>query len=88
MAYIVVPSSSEVLGLLSSALHGHPSRQLTVVGVTGTNGKTTIATLLFRLFRALGYRIDEEHCHLHGLADFAPLRQIWLDHLMAAEREQ
>lgn len=56
VAYIVVPSSSEVLGLLSSALHGHPSRQLTVVGVTGTNGKTTIATLLFRLFRALGYR--------------------------------
>ena len=39
-------------------------------------------------FRALGYRVDEEHCHLHGLADFAPLRQIWLDHLMAAEREQ
>ena len=56
VAYIVVPSSSEVLGLLSSALHGHPSRQLAVVGVTGTNGKTTIATLLFRLFRALGYR--------------------------------
>nr|WP_315120934.1 UDP-N-acetylmuramoyl-L-alanyl-D-glutamate--2,6-diaminopimelate ligase [uncultured Porphyromonas sp.] len=56
VAYIVVPSSSEVLGHLSSALHGHPSRQLTVVGVTGTNGKTTIATLLFRLFRALGYR--------------------------------
>lgn len=56
VAYIVVPSSSEVLGLLSSALQGHPSRQLTVVGVTGTNGKTTIATLLFRLFRALGYR--------------------------------
>ena len=56
VAYIVVPSSSEVLGLLSSALHGHPSRQVTVVGVTGTNGKTTIATLLFRLFRALGYR--------------------------------
>ena len=56
VAYIVVPSSSEVLGLLSSALHSHPSRQLTVVGVTGTNGKTTIATLLFRLFRALGYR--------------------------------
>ena len=56
VAYIVVPSSSGVLGLLSSALHGHPSRQLTVVGVTGTNGKTTIATLLFRLFRALGYR--------------------------------
>lgn len=56
VAYIVVPSSSEVLGLLSSALHGHSSRQLTVVGVTGTNGKTTIATLLFRLFRALGYR--------------------------------
>ena len=39
-------------------------------------------------FRALGYTIKDENCHLHGLADYASLRQVWLDHLMAAEREQ
>lgn len=39
-------------------------------------------------FRALGYTVEEENCHLHGLADYASLRQVWLDHLMAAEREQ
>ena len=56
VAYIVVGSTAEVLGLTSSALYGHPSQAMQVVGVTGTNGKTTIATLLFRLFRAAGYR--------------------------------
>lgn len=54
--YLVVPSTATALGLLSSAFYGHPSRSLTVVGVTGTNGKTTIATLLYRLFRSAGYR--------------------------------
>lgn len=36
-------------------------------------------------FKALGYTIDDEHCHMKGLADFAPLRQIWVDHLIEAE---
>lgn len=36
-------------------------------------------------FQALGYTIDPEHCHMKGLADFAPLRQIWVDHLLEAE---
>ena len=54
--YLVVPSTATALGLLSSAFYGHPSRSLTIVGVTGTNGKTTIATLLYRLFRSAGYR--------------------------------
>ena len=40
-----------VLGHVAAAFHGHPSRQLTLVGVTGTNGKTTCATLLHRLLR-------------------------------------
>ncbi len=56
VVYIVVSSTAEALGLTSSALYGHPSQAMQVVGVTGTNGKTTIATLLFRLFRAAGYR--------------------------------
>jgi len=53
--YIVVENSRDALGLVASAFYGHPSRALTLVGVTGTNGKTTTVTLLYRLFRAMGY---------------------------------
>ncbi len=54
--YILVRNSQEALGLLASEWYGNPSRQLTLVGVTGTNGKTTIATLLWKLTRALGHK--------------------------------
>lgn len=54
--WITVPDSAKALGLLASAWYGEPSRQMTLVGVTGTNGKTTIATLLYQLFRKLGYQ--------------------------------
>ncbi len=53
---IKMPDTSAAVGLLASAFYGHPSRNLKVVGVTGTNGKTTIATLLYRLFTRLGYK--------------------------------
>ena len=53
---IEVPDSADALGRLASAWYGEPSRQMMVVGVTGTNGKTTIATLLYDLFRKLGYK--------------------------------
>ena len=53
--YIVVEDSRIALGLIASSFWGHPSKALTLVGVTGTNGKTTTATLLYRLFTALGY---------------------------------
>ena len=53
---IIVPDSADALGRLASAWYGEPSLQMTVVGVTGTNGKTTIATLLYDLFRKLGYK--------------------------------
>ncbi|MBQ2321109.1 MAG: UDP-N-acetylmuramoyl-L-alanyl-D-glutamate--2,6-diaminopimelate ligase [Bacteroidales bacterium] len=55
-AVVTVPDTHEALGLLASAFYGHPSRQLKLVGVTGTNGKTTIATLLYRLLTALGHK--------------------------------
>lgn len=53
--YIVVEDCNLALALLASAWNGYPSEQLTLVGVTGTNGKTTIATLLYNLFMKLGY---------------------------------
>jgi UDP-N-acetylmuramoyl-L-alanyl-D-glutamate--2,6-diaminopimelate ligase len=55
IVYIQVADSAIVLGRLASAWFGYPSTKLTLVGVTGTNGKTTIATLLYKMFRALGY---------------------------------
>lgn len=54
--FIRVEDSSDALGKLASAWYGFPSEQLTLVGVTGTNGKTTTATLLYELFRKLGYK--------------------------------
>jgi UDP-N-acetylmuramoyl-L-alanyl-D-glutamate--2,6-diaminopimelate ligase len=53
--YIVVPESHQAMGEAASAFNGHPSRRLKLVGVTGTNGKTTTATLLCDAMRALGY---------------------------------
>ncbi|TAJ14252.1 UDP-N-acetylmuramoyl-L-alanyl-D-glutamate--2,6-diaminopimelate ligase [Marinilabiliaceae bacterium JC017] len=53
---IVVADSSKALGVLASAFYGYPSRELNLVGVTGTNGKTTIATLLYNMAQMLGYK--------------------------------
>ncbi len=53
---IVVDDTHLALGWVASAFYGDPSKQLKLVGVTGTNGKTTIATLLYRLTTALGHK--------------------------------
>ncbi len=52
--YVIVEDSRQAMGEAASAFHGHPSRKLKLVGVTGTNGKTTTATLLCDAMRALG----------------------------------
>lgn len=57
VTYVQVADSAAALGVVSSNCYGNPSSQLKLVGITGTNGKTTIATLLFQLFRALGYKV-------------------------------
>lgn len=54
--YIQVKDTNKALGLMASNFYGRPSEQLTLVGVTGTNGKTTIATLLYKLVCALGHK--------------------------------
>lgn len=59
ISFIQVKQAGEALGWMSHHFYGNPSEKITLVGVTGTNGKTTIATLLFRLFTSLGY-----HCGL------------------------
>ncbi len=56
VAYIRVADSNEALGRMASAWFDYPSSSLCLVGVTGTNGKTTIATLLYHLFRRAGHK--------------------------------
>jgi len=55
-SYIQVPDGRAALGWLSAAWHGHPSRTMALVGITGTDGKTTTANLLFHILRAAGRR--------------------------------
>ena len=55
VTYYVVDNTAKSLGLAASEFYGRPSEKLRLVGVTGTNGKTTIATLLYRLFFNAGY---------------------------------
>jgi UDP-N-acetylmuramoyl-L-alanyl-D-glutamate--2,6-diaminopimelate ligase len=56
VTYIVVSSSEDCVGSVATQFYGDPSRRLVLVGVTGTNGKTTIATLLYNMFRKFGHR--------------------------------
>ena len=56
VTYVVVTSTEQCVGEVATQFYGDPSRRLKLVGVTGTNGKTTIATLLYNMFRKLGYR--------------------------------
>ncbi len=55
VTFVVAGNSARELGRMASRFHGEPSKRLKLVGVTGTNGKTTTATLLHRLFSELGY---------------------------------
>ncbi len=59
VSYVQTTDAARALGFMASNFYENPSAKLKLVGVTGTNGKTTTATLLFRLFRRLGY-----HCGL------------------------
>ncbi|WP_256007289.1 UDP-N-acetylmuramoyl-L-alanyl-D-glutamate--2,6-diaminopimelate ligase [Pedobacter deserti] len=56
VTYIQVADSADALGVMAANFYNHPSAKLQLLGITGTNGKTTIATLLFRLFQRLGYK--------------------------------
>ena len=57
VTYIKVAQSSEALGFIACNFYDNPSDKLKLVGITGTNGKTTTVTLLFNLFRGLGYNV-------------------------------
>ena len=56
VTFVKVKNSSEALGIITANFYDNPSEKLSLVGITGTNGKTTVATLLYRLFEKLGYK--------------------------------
>lgn len=55
--YIVVNDSEETVGKIATTFYGNPTSRMKLVGVTGTNGKTTIATLLYNMFRTFGHKV-------------------------------
>ncbi|MDY6270631.1 MAG: Mur ligase domain-containing protein, partial [Prevotella sp.] len=57
VTYVQVASTEETVGKVATMFYGDPSSKLILVGVTGTNGKTTIATLLYNMFRKFGYKV-------------------------------
>lgn len=57
VTFIQVDDSAEALGLLASTFYDFPSKKLNLIGITGTNGKTTTATLLYKLFSELGFKV-------------------------------
>lgn len=90
VSYVLVEDSARALAWLAAAYYGHPSERLRLVGVTGTNGKTTVATLLYDLFTALGhkcglistviYRVGEERIEsTHTTPDPLTLNRLMAD---------
>ena len=56
VCYVQVASTEDAVGKVATIFHGNPSKKLKLVGVTGTNGKTTIATLLYNMFSKMGHK--------------------------------
>jgi len=74
VVYIQVKNAAETAGIMASSFYGSPSAKLKVVGITGTNGKTTTATLLFKLFEKLGYKcglLSTVQNHIHDKIETA-----------------
>lgn len=57
VVYIKVKNTNEAIAIVAGAFYDYPSKKLKLVAITGTNGKTTVATLLFKLFRAFGHNV-------------------------------
>ncbi len=57
ITYVSVRDTEDAVGKVATAFYGDPTSKLELIGVTGTNGKTTIATLLYKMFRAFGYKV-------------------------------
>lgn len=94
VTYVQVASTEIEVGKIATIFYGNPTKKLKLVGVTGTNGKTTIATLLYNMFRKFGYKVglistvcnyidDEAHPTDHTTPDPIELNQ-FLGEMVAA----
>lgn len=94
VTYVQVASTETEVGKIATIFYGNPTKKLKLVGVTGTNGKTTIATLLYNMFRKFGYKVglistvcnyidDEAHPADHTTPDPIELNQL-LGEMVAA----
>ena len=94
VTYVQVASTEEEAGEVATMFYGEPSRKLKLVGVTGTNGKTTVATLLYRMFREFGHKVgllstvcnyinDEEVPASHTTPDPIELNKLLADMVKA-----
>ncbi|HMR57841.1 MAG TPA: UDP-N-acetylmuramoyl-L-alanyl-D-glutamate--2,6-diaminopimelate ligase [Cyclobacteriaceae bacterium] len=92
ITYVTVKESAKALGIIAGNFYGNPSAKLKLIGVTGTNGKTTVATLLFKLFSSLGYRcgmlstvvnkiVDKEIVATHTTPDPIQINELLLQML-------
>lgn len=88
ITYLTVKNSAEALGIVSSNYYDNPSRKMYLIGITGTNGKTTTVSLLYHLFMNLGYKtglistvtnkiIEEEILATHTTPDPVQLNQLF-----------
>ena len=96
VAYLTVPDTAEALAWLSAAWEGFPSQELVVIGITGTDGKTSTANILFSILRAAGVRAgllstiravigdEEEPLALHVTTPEAPVVQRYLRRMVEA----
>lgn len=93
--YVTVKDSAQALGIIASNFYGNPSGKLKLVGVTGTNGKTTVATLLYKLFSSLGYRcgmlstvvnkiVDKDFVSTHTTPDPIQINELLVSMLEAS----
>ena len=57
ITYVKVSNSNQALAIIASNFYNNPSEKIKLIGVTGTNGKTTVATLLYQLFQKAGYKV-------------------------------
>ncbi|MEG1860702.1 MAG: UDP-N-acetylmuramoyl-L-alanyl-D-glutamate--2,6-diaminopimelate ligase [Bacteroidaceae bacterium] len=57
VTYVCVESTEDAVGKVATVFYGDPTRRMKLIGVTGTNGKTTIATLLYKMFQQFGYKV-------------------------------
>ncbi|CAM1351454.1 UDP-N-acetylmuramoyl-L-alanyl-D-glutamate--2,6-diaminopimelate ligase [Tenacibaculum insulae] len=97
VTYVVVGNSDVALAIIAANFYQNPSAKLQLVGITGTNGKTTIATLLYQLFKKAGYKVgllstvkimiaDEEHKATHTTPNSLAINK-YLSLMVAAEVE-